>query len=224
MAGQGEDQEDPRDVSSDDEGSVEAAPAVVLRAGGAFPPMGAFGFGGGGARRCSFCSRREAVVARLVQSRGAYICDRCIDLAARAIDESTDHVIRIRPRSRLTIDRDDAEDAIERAFETVFAAPVSDQARCDAIESGADLMPTMDEVRVRFPARDQVDVAVNAIRFLDDAEAEVGFALMLPGQMYPGMPMPQGYAVHQDGAWKVSRETYAAAVARIGVQLPPISS
>jgi len=37
------------------------------------------------------------------------------------------------------------------------------------------------------------------------------------------MPMPQGYAVHQEGAWKVSRETYASAVARIGVQLPPIS-
>lgn len=223
MAGDDQDQGKSHAEPPAAEGPTEPSHATVLRAGGAFPPMGVFGLGGGGARRCSFCSRREAVVTRLVQSRGAYICDRCVDLASRAIDESNERVIRIRPRSRLTIDRDDAEDAIERAFETVFAAPVSDQARCDAIESGSDLMPTMAEVRVRFPARDQVDIAVNSIRFLDDDEAEVTYALILPGQIHPGMPMPQGYAVRQDGSWKVSRESYAAAVARIGVQLPPIN-
>jgi ClpX C4-type zinc finger len=227
MAGHGDDVENARDDDDRDD-AVVAAPGVVLRAGtGALPPVGVFGFGfgGGGARRCSFCSRREAAVAKLVQSRGAYICDRCVDLAANAIDEdSTERVIRIRPRSRLTIDRDDAEEEIERAFETVFAAPVSDQDRCNAIESGDDLLPTMAEVRVRFPARDQVDIAVNAIRFLDDTEAEVGYALILPGQAHPGMQMPQGYAVQHNGRWKVARETYAAAVARIGVQLPPIGN
>ncbi len=194
-----------------------------LHAGtGVFSSFGAFGFGGG-ARRCSFCSRREAAVAKLVQSRGAYICDRCVLLAADAISaDSAERTVRIRPRARLTIDRDEAEEAIERAFETVFAAQVPDPDRCSAIESGGDLLPTMAEVRVRFPARDRIDIAINAIRFLDDAEAEVGYALMLPGQGHPGMPMPQGYAVQQNGAWKVARETYATAVARIGVQVPPI--
>ena len=81
----------------------------------------------------------------------------------------------------------------------------------------------MAEVQQRFAARDQVDVAINAIRFLEDNEAEVGYSLMLPGQIQPGMAMPQGYAVRQDGTWKVARETYAAAVGRVGVQVPPLS-
>ena len=213
----------PGDADGDPE--PEQVGVVLHASNGGMPPFGAFGLGGVGSRRCSFCSRREAAVAKLVQSRGAYICDRCVGLAASAIDgNSAERVVRIRPRSRLTIDRDDAEEEIERAFETVFAASVSDQQRCDAIESGDDLKPTMAEVRLRFPARDQVDVAVNAVRFLDDTEAEVGFALVLPGQVHPGMQMPQGYAVQQNGVWKVARETYGATVARIGVQLPPINS
>ena len=202
--------------------------AVVMRgSSGAFPAFGFPGFGSS-ARRCSFCSRREATVGKLVQARGVYICDRCVDLAATAIaeTESTERVLRMRPRTRLTIDRDEAEDAIERAYEIVFSGLGTDQDRCAAIESGEDLLATMAEVQQRFAARDQVDVAINAIRFLDDNEAEVGFSLMLPGQVQPGMamPMPQGYAVLQDGRWKVARETYAAAVGRLGVQVPPLST
>ena len=81
----------------DDGGELEPEQVgVVLRAsGGGMPPIGAFGLGGVGSRRCSFCSRREAFVDKLVQSRGAYICDRCVGLAANAIDgESADRVVR----------------------------------------------------------------------------------------------------------------------------------
>lgn len=82
----------------------------------------------------------------------------------------------------------------------------------------------MTEVQQRHAFSNQVDVAVNGIRFLDDAEAEVSFSLILPAQTHPGMAMPQGYAVLQNGRWKVARETYAATVGRIGVQIPPLST
>jgi hypothetical protein len=124
----------------------------------------------------------------------------------------------------LTIDRDAAEESIERAYETVFAGSHPDRERCAAIESGDDLLPTMAEVSQRFAGRDLVDVSVGAIRFLDDTEAEVGFSLILSGRGYPAMAMPDGYAVLQGGTWKVARDTYAAAVGSIGIQLPPLSS
>ncbi len=105
----------------------------------------------------------------------------------------------------------------------VFGGIGTERERCAVIESGEDLRPTMAEVQRRFAGSNQVDVAVNGIRFLDDAEAEVSFSLILPGQTHPGMDMPQGYAVLQNGRWKVARETYAAAVGRVGVQVPPLS-
>lgn len=81
-----------------------------MRSGGAFPPFGFPGLGSS-ARRCSFCSRREGSVATLVQARGVYICNHCIELAAAA--DASVRVVRIRPKTRLTIDRDEAEDANE---------------------------------------------------------------------------------------------------------------
>lgn len=218
--------DDERSADAGDEGVEATSPGVVLRgAMGTFPPFGFPGFGSS-TRRCSFCSRREAAVNRLVQARGVYICDRCVTLAATAIEDagSADRVVRIRPRTRLNIDRDEAEEAIELAYETVFSGSGTDRDRSAAIESGEDLLPVMAEVQQRFPTRDQIDVALNAVRFLDDKEAEVSFSLILPGQGHPGMPMPQGYAVVQGGTWKVARETYAATVGRIGVQVPPLST
>ncbi len=221
------DVEDPQDAPDDTDELVEAPERGVLVRGstGSFASFGFPGFGSS-ARRCSFCSRREATVGKLVHARGVYICDRCVELAATAIadPESVERVVRIRPRTRLMIDRDGAEDAIERAYETVFGGLGTDRDRCAAIESGEDLLPTMAEVQQRFAGRAQVDVAINGIRFLDDTEAEVGFSLMLPGQVHPGTAMPQGYAVLQDGTWKVARETYAATVGSIGVQVPPLST
>ena len=221
------DADDPRDAPDDaDELAGATSHSLVLHSStGMFPPFGFPGFGSS-TRRCSFCSRREATVGRLVQARGVYIRDRCIGLAAAAVDnaESTERVVRIRPRTRLTIDRDEAEESIERSYEMVFGGIGTERERCAVIESGGDPRPTMAEVQQRFAGGNQVEVAVNGIRFVDEAEAEVSFSLILPGQTHPGMDMPQGYAVLQNGSWKLACETYAAAVGRIGVQVPPLSS
>ena len=219
------DREDPNAAADEEDQRVDAlSRATLMRAAtGSFAPFGLPGLGST-TRRCSFCGRREAKVGTLVQARGVYICERCVDLAATAIGQAgtTERVVRIRPRTRLDIDRDDAEEAIERAYETVFGGLGTDRERAALIESGDDLLPTMMEVQQRLGGRTQIDVAVNGIRFLDDTEAEVGFSLILPGQGHPGMTMPQGYAVLQRDVWKVARETYAASVGRIGIQIPSL--
>jgi hypothetical protein len=167
------------------------------------------------------------VVEKLVQARGTYICDGCVQLAANAIDDPADarKVVRIRPRPVLSINRDTAEAEIERAFETVLGGDAPDRERCRAIESGENLLETMRQVHQRVPARNQVDASIDSIRFLDDGEAEVNFVLIMPGpRQNPGMHMPsKGYAVLQDGGWKMSRETYAELVGRLGISIPPAS-
>src|ERR1700730_5269783 len=154
--------------------------------------MGPFGMAGAGARRCSFCDRREDAVSKLVRARGSYICDRCVRLAVAAIDDPASHgaLIRIKPRPVYPSDRIAAEEAIERAYETVFGGG-SDVERCQAIERGANLLPTMRQVQEHAPGV-QVDVSVEYIRFIDDTEAEVSFVLMSPGQSRgaPGIHMP----------------------------------
>jgi hypothetical protein len=185
--------------------------------------FGAFGMQGA-VRRCLFCERRQDAVAKLVSARGAYICDRCVGLAAAAVaDPSTDKLVRIRPPRVAPPNPSEAETAIEQAFETVLVSGLPDRVRAAAIESGNNLLPTMREVQARAPFRAQLDITIEYVRFVDEQEAEVGFTLLLPGpRPIPGMQIPsRGYAVVQDGVWKMARTTYAELVGRLGVTVPP---
>jgi hypothetical protein len=179
------------------------------------------GGGGGGTRRCSFCGRREEAVEHLVRVRTAYICERCVAQAQEAIAAAApgERLLRIRPARGEVDDRDAAELAIERAFETVFGAdgpPPAERVR--SIERGGNLAATMEQVGARNPGR-SVDVTVDFVRFVSDDEAEVQFVLLLSDI---GAPMPQtGHAVLVDGEWKVARETWCSLVRLTGVQCPP---
>ncbi len=220
------DERDEREPISDPDLPNGAIAGLHLQAGVGRPFGPMFGsFGALNARRCSFCDRNEGSVDRLVRGRGAYICDRCVSLAADAIGDPKNEntLIRLKPRPALPADRVAAEEAIERSYETVLGGDASDVQRCEAIEAGDDLSPTMREVKSRYPARDQVDVSIEYVRFIDENEAEVGYALILPGQMaMPGMHMPsKGYAVKHDGRWKMARTTYAELVGRLGITIPP---
>jgi hypothetical protein len=180
-----------------------------------------FGGGGAGARRCSFCGRREEAVEHLVRVRAAYICERCVAQAQEAIASAApgERLLRIRPAPARVGDRDAAELAIERAYETVFGAdgPAAVE-RVRSIDRGENLAATMEEVGARNPTR-SVDVFVDFVRFVSDDEAEVQFTLLLSDF---GSPMPQtGHAVLVDGEWKVSRETWCRLVRLTGVECPP---
>jgi hypothetical protein len=182
----------------------------------------AFGSVPEGRKRCSFCGRRDEVVEHLVRARGGtYICDRCVAQAQEAIAAAApdERMLRIRPTPARVADRDTAELAVERAFETLFNPELPIPERCAAIAGGANLTTAMQQVNDRYPARD-VEVAVDYVRFLSEDEAEVQFVLFLPRFGHSGLART-GHAVVVDQEWKVSRDTWCQLVGMAGVECPP---
>lgn len=179
--------------------------------------------GGGDPRRCSFCGRREDAVEHLVRARGGlHICERCVAQAHEAIASAPpgQKLVRIRPAPAGVTDRDDAEQAIERAFETVFGSQLPIAEKCRAIERGDNLASVMEEVVARYAPAREMDVSVDYVRFVSEDEAEVHFVLF-PGRFGPGGLNQTGHAVVVDGQWKLSRDTYCRLVRLIGIQCPP---
>jgi hypothetical protein len=89
-------------------------------------------------------------------------------LSAAAVIEgatATTKVVRIKPPRVSPVNRTEVEEAIERAYEIVVVSDLSDPERAAAIESGANLLPTMREVQSRFPIRGQLDIAIEYVRF-----------------------------------------------------------
>lgn len=174
-------------------------------------------------KRCGFCGRRVEAVTHLVRARGGvYICERCVTQAQETLAQAapTDKVVRFRPPSGRVGDHDLAEEAVELAFETMFEASIPVAQRCDAIEDGANLHRTMKELQERYAPSQDVEVAVDSVRFVGDDEAEVRFTILLP-QFGRGGMQRVGYAVRVDGAWKVARHTWCELVGMVGVHCPP---
>lgn len=186
--------------------------------GGAGPIGGA-----GGPRRCMFCGRREAAVEHLVRARGATICDRCVGQAGEAIAAAPPgkRLVRMRIAPPRVGDREAAEEAVELAFEAVFAADagMTEAERCRLIERGGNLAPTMRLLSERYPPGD-VDVSVGHVRFVSEDEAEVHFVLHLD-RFGPSGLHHVGHGVRVDGEWKVSRDTWCRLAAMGGVPCPP---
>ena len=160
-----------------------------------------------------------------MRARGAHICDRCVALAHEAIAsaEPGRRLLRIRPAAARLADRDAAEEAVERAFETVFSSEGSVAERCAAIEGGANLVDTMQALHERHAAARGVDVSVEYVRFLGEDEAEVHFVLFLAPYGASGLGRT-GHAVlvgGERGEWKVSRDMWCGLVAMVGVECPP---
>jgi hypothetical protein len=217
-SGDEDERDQARDSAPTSQSSVGGARVVESRV----TAMAWTPFGSGGPRRCSFCGRREDSAGHLVHARGAYICERCVAEASNAIaSHPSQSLVRIKPHPHLPADRSAAEEAIERAFETVFNPATTVSERCAAIEDGVNLEPAMQQVRERVPASNRMDLSVEYVRFLGDDEAEVHFVMFFPG----GSPMPRlaetGHAVLTRDGWKVSRDTWCGLVGRIGVQCPP---
>lgn len=157
--------------------------------------------GGDESRRCSFCGRREEAIEHLVRGRsGSHICERCVAQAHEAIGAAPpgQKLVRIRPDPTRVTDRDDAEEAIERAFETVFSSESSTEQKCRAIERGGNLATAMEEVLARYGPARNMDVSVDYVRFVSEDEAEVHFVL-LPGRFGPTGLTQTGHAVLVDG-------------------------
>jgi ClpX C4-type zinc finger len=176
---------------------------------------------GGEQARCDFCGRRSEAAPRVVQARRARICADCLELAAGAIREapSSRRRLRIRPRPPRPADLDDAEQEVQKAYETCYCSEYPDAARLAVLEGGEELAATMAaarEARRALRGTTDMDVSVEDVRFLDEDEAEVLFVLLFPAVVLPRMP-ERGRAVLVDGRWKVARDTWCRLVQSLGV-------
>ena len=158
-----------------------------------------------------------------MRSRDAYICDACVDLAAKAIAASPPDAksLRIRRPAPARSDRGAAEDEIERVFETAIGGDTPDDERMELIEGGSNLGPTLELIRRRLPPDQRADSYVEYVRVLSEDEAEVHFVLVYPGGISaPRFPFT-GHAVLIDGQWKIARETWCRLIGSIGIPCPP---
>jgi hypothetical protein len=112
--------------------------------------------------------------------------------------------------------------AARRAVEAAFAG--MQELRDDEmvnVEGGERLGPTLRDLHQRFGGTARTAVhRVERVVFLSDTEAAVWFSVWLGASPY--LPTHRGAAVVVDGRWMVSRSTFCALLARVGVACPPI--
>jgi hypothetical protein len=116
-----------------------------------------------------------------------------------------------------------AERAIREAFETVYSSDQRDEVRLAAIEGGTHLAATMEQARQArqaFRGTSEMEITVEAIRFIAEDEALVSFVLVFPAEPLSRLPS-NGAAVLIDGDWRVARQTYCDLVQSLGVECPP---
>ena len=79
--------------------------------------------GSGGVLACSFCGKTQHQVVKLIAGPGVYICDQCVDLSVRIIDEEVGE--RQAPRRNSEVDdaARAAWDAIDRLRALAQQAP-----------------------------------------------------------------------------------------------------
>ena len=117
--------------------------------------------------------------------------------------------LRLRARFLPQAQTEAAEVAVERAFETVFGGgPRPSRSGSALIEDSGLLHPAVEQLMAVGQQAGEPDIWVDAVRFISQDEAEVHYrspTLVGGGRM----PM-HGFAVLDDGVWKVSRVTLPA--------------
>lgn len=113
-----------------------------------------------------------------------------------------------------------AEQAVHKAYETVFNHDVSKDEKGQYIEDAENLKAAGDQVQKNFPdASNSVTVNVGEIRFLSKTEAALYFELDYTGGALFGKQI--GYATLIDGVWKISRDTMCMVYGWGGGQCDP---
>ena len=204
-----------------EEGQAGGAPSVRFGRRTAGPgPISGFG-ARSDRRRCSFCFRSEDRVNRLVRGRSAWICDECLARASALVVEAGPEgpkQLRLRARFLPQAQTEAAEVAVERAFETVFGGDATVEERLALIEDSGLLHPAVEQLMAVGQRAGEPDIWVDAVRFISKDEAEVHWSPTLVG----GGRMPMhGFAVLDDGVWKVSRVHFHQMASMAGVSMPP---
>jgi hypothetical protein len=117
-------------------------------------------------------------------------------------------------------DVDAAQQAVHKAYETVFNHDVPKEDKGQYIEDSENLKAAGDQVQQNFPeASNTVTVTVGEIRFLSKTEAALFFELNYSGGALFGQQV--GYAKLIDGVWKISRDTMCMVYGWGGGQCDP---
>jgi hypothetical protein len=124
------------------------------------------------------------------------------------------------PSGEEPVDPEAARAAIVEAYTRATDGSLTVAERRAHIEDSDELGPYLD--RAVAPYRDAVryqTVTLGDIVFLDPERAALVYTLSFDGHLAPQTDL--GYAVLDDGRWKVSRETVCALIMRAGVTCPP---
>jgi hypothetical protein len=124
------------------------------------------------------------------------------------------------PSGEEPADPEAARAAIIEAYTTATDGSLTVAERRAHIEDSDELGPYLD--RAAAPYRDAVryqTVTLGDIVFLDAERAALVYTLSFGGRLPPQTDV--GYAVLDEGRWKVSRETVCALILRAGVTCPP---
>ena len=155
-----------------------------------------------------------------MRGRSAWICDECLARASALVAEAGQEgpkQLRLRARFLPPAQTEDAEVAVERAFETVFGGDATVEERLARIEDSGLLQPAVEQLMAVGQRAGEPDIWVDAVRFISKDEAEVHWSPTLVG----GGRMPMhGFAVLDDGVWKVSRVHFHQMASMAGVAVP----
>ncbi|MEM9464273.1 MAG: hypothetical protein AAGA90_02815, partial [Actinomycetota bacterium] len=113
-------------------------------------------------------------------------------------------------------DEENARIDIGMAFEGL-AATSDDGEDLINVEHGTGLGQTVAAATRRFPNAGEINVTVNHIKFLNQREAMVWFAIAVTQMTVPF----EGRAILTTTGWKISRATIGDVLARAGVAVPP---
>jgi hypothetical protein len=113
-----------------------------------------------------------------------------------------------------------AEQAVRHAFLRAFTATGTPGSALEWVQDGAVLTGAAEQARLIWPlAAATMRVALGDVAFLDPVRAAVQYQLSWDGATRYGPQL--GYAVFEDGGWKVARQTYCALLGWAGVSCPP---
>jgi hypothetical protein len=171
---------------------------------------------------CMVCGVDLWDVERYVSTGAVVICQSCVEVLKRAIDDADDTgEIEVRlpappPRVHGPAPDDEAASEIAWAFTRTFD---SDEDQLDdALEDAAELGALLAQARGRVGPTTRFAARVDGIRFRSPDLAEVRFQILMNGNP---MGSFQGSAARRDGRWRVTRETVARLLANYGVTVAP---
>ena len=124
------------------------------------------------------------------------------------------------PSGEEPADPEAAREAIVEAYTTATDGSLTVAERRAYIEDSDELGPYLDRAAAPYLGiLEHQTVTLGDIVFLDAERATLVYTLSFDARMAPQTDV--GYAVVDDGRWKVSRETVCALILRAGVTCPP---